>query len=219
MNAIRAEALGFAVVVLAALTLVAPNQALASPIVEGESVAILIDEMAGGAGNEENVVLTGSITFAVVSTSQFVLDIDLTNASSHGARMVSLGFDLATVRSLDSVVMGGGFDSWNVALAPQQPMNGIRVDLCIYAGRNCAGGGSAGLTPGSLSGSVTLNGEFSDPLHFLGLFARFQDVGRDSEGSETFPSRVPVPAPGALGLLGLGLLGLVLMRRRPQFRG
>lgn len=218
MNAIKVRALVVAVVVLAASTLYAPNKALASPIVEGESIAIFIDEVAGGAGNEENVVLTGSITFAVVSTTQLVLDIDLTNASTHGARMVSLGFDLATVTSLDSVVMGGGFGAWNVALAPQQPMNGIRVDLCIFAGRNCAGGGSAGLTPGSLSGSVTLNGEFSDPLEFLGLFARFQDVGRDNEGSETFPSRVPVPAPGALGLLGLGLLGLAVMRRRPRLR-
>ncbi|MCC5887196.1 MAG: hypothetical protein JJT88_12255 [Gammaproteobacteria bacterium] len=105
-----------------------PMSAHAKPIVAGEGIGISINENAGG----ENIALTGSIGFIAVSSTQMVFDIDLANASSHGARMVSIGFDIAVVDSLTGTNTSGGLDVWKVELDPKWPMNGIRVNLCIW---------------------------------------------------------------------------------------
>lgn len=142
-----------------------------------------------------NPDLSGSAHFVVTNFSNTGFDLRIDQVANTtaplpdiNARLVSFGFGLtpnyATVTSqVDSAEFAWGFTNF--------PSFG-QVDICAFAGNNCAGGGNAGLHPGEsmASGdfmSIRFNGDFTGGVTFYPIAARFQT----SVGSFTFDGYLP----------------------------
>ncbi len=177
--------------------------------------------------------LTGSSTFTLtgVSGNNYTFDYSVANTSAApvtGSRLSSFAFN--TDPNISSATSTGAFAY--TTLSSNYP-NGIgTVDVCFKDAStgSCAGGGSGGLDLGQTgTGSFTLS--FSSPVSALTLsdfYVRYQSIAgvpgiSSASGSGTMNSTsggstggTPVPEPGMLGLLGAGLLGLAIARRRPS---
>lgn len=207
------RAVGAATLVGAALALL-PGAAQAEPI----NINFVFAE---GTSNEETLILTGDVSITSISESSATLALSLTNSSTAGARLTSFGFDLvpgATGLTVTSNDLG-----WNVAF--NQSITSVAVDVCVYAGPNCSGGGGGGLMAGnSLSGTIVLGGAFDLATTVQDFVARFQSVGVNNQGSIVIRDPegngggggggTPVPLPGTIALLGLGLLAAGFARSR-----
>jgi len=168
-----------------------------------------------------NPDLSGQARFTVTNftSSGFDLTVDQvmnTTATSPdiNARLTSFGFGLSPDATSFSNAVNGSVFSWGFANFP-----GFQtVDICGFAGNDCAGGANGGLNQGQVqlgSMSIHVNGSFAQGVTFSPIAAKFQtsvgsfelDSCLASAGSCGTPTVVieATPEPATLMLLGTGL--------------
>jgi hypothetical protein len=175
--------------------------------------------------------VTSSWYVSSFSTSQIVLDIDITNTTSltgqlTNADITSFGFGVTPNATGSFLTSGTVFDGMGSGSGPQQTVPGgfKRIDICIFTS-GCSGGSVNDALPAGDSDylQMLLTGDFSKgfvnltafPVKFqtnLGSFHAGGCINRD-------PDCMPAPEPSVSPLLALGLLlmGLGRFSARPRF--
>ncbi|MFC4295241.1 cistern family PEP-CTERM protein [Novosphingobium tardum] len=176
--------------------------------------------------------LTGSTSFKLtgIDGNTYNFDYSVTNTTSAPLTSRISSFAFNTNPDITSATSTGAYAYPTVSSSYP---NGIgSVDVCFKdaATGACSGGGSGGIAQNQTgTGSFSLN--FSQPVSSLTLsdfYIRYQSItgagnisSASGSGTMTSTGGTPVPEPGMLGLFGLGLIGIALMRRRraaPQVR-
>lgn len=217
MNFIR----NFAAAVIGTAGLLAASQAGATTVTynaAGDSNTITFTCSNCSSGISGSIQMT--LSSFNVGTRTAVFAVVVTNNSTLAAdRLVSFGFGNLTpniTSASDNSAM------WSETLNTNFP--GFQtVELCVWAGQNCAGGGNGGVAGAGGSSSFNLTLVFAagttiPPITFDGWYTKFQGPN----GSFELPgdtdtdtdTDTDVPEPGTLALLGLGLMGLGAVRRR-----
>ena len=195
----------------------------------GQTVSLGYNGMADG-----NAIagLTGATTLKLTSIdgTSYNFDYTVTNTTSNpvDSRIASFGFD--TSPDISGATSTGTYN--NALLGGQVPTPFNTVDVCFKAGGSNSCSGSGGVLDGQ-TGSGTLSLSFASAPTSLTLsdfFVRYQSITgagyvTSATGAGTITSSggstggTPVPEPGMIGLFGMGLIGLALMRRRQAPRG
>lgn len=203
----------------------------------GQTVTLSYNGMADGS---TITGLTGTTTLKLtgITGTSYNFDYSVANTTSDpvDSRISSFGFD--TNPDISGATSTGTYNTAVIEGQVPSPFNS--VDVCFKAGGSNSCSGSGGVLDGQ-TGSGTLSLNFASAPSSLTLsdfFVRYQSItGAGSVTSATGAGTItssgstggstggtPVPEPGMIGLFGLGLIGLALLRRRqaprrrsPQF--
>ena len=166
-------------------------------------------------------LLTGSGSMAIsgFNSSLLSLQITLNNTSAIGGqggeRLTSFGFGIDP--NANSV---GFFDPYdnsgmiNAVLGQNFP--GIQgIDVCAIGGKTCAGGSNGGVYAGtSDTFLVMLGGDWGSSVNIDPIGLKYQTGYGSFEFETGHRNAVPEPASASLVGLGLGILGVGVVRRR-----
>ena len=200
----KPRSLAFAAVLAAALASARPVAA-ATIFVDGNT-SFAVDWLY----TATNPDLAGSALFTISGWSDNSFTLTISNIANStatspniGARLVSFGFGLDSDATYSNIVNGSlfgfGFSNFPGFQA---------VDVCAFAGNNCAGGGNAGLSAGQTSSdilSMLISGSFGEGVTFSPIPVKFQTAIGSFEFDSTTPN-TPVPEPATLFLFGTGLV-------------
>lgn len=193
------------------------------------SVDWFVPSGTGTSGLPVDLTATSTWTINSYAANSIEIGISITNTTDlsgqpgTNSNVVSFGFGTVPNSSASFVTAGTIFD--NVGSGQGGPQNfpgGFSaIDVCLWPNNGCMGGAvGAGLTPGSTD-SITLalapsSGVYGDSLDLLFFPLKFQGTWGSFEpaGTPTTTTIQELPEPGILVLLGIGLAGLGLSRRR-----
>ena len=171
----------------------------------------------------------GTMSLFSASTSEIIFNVTLNNTSlftapdtSKSIRLTAFGFGIdpnATDVELVDANDGGLLDA---ALSSIPSLK--TIEICAYGGKNCSGGRNGGIWAGaSDSFQLKIAGTWDDSVLIDPIGFKYQT----DEGSYEFTASSssggpntsgPVPEPGTITLLGVGILGALFYRRRVQRR-
>ncbi|GGB97757.1 hypothetical protein GCM10011494_15290 [Novosphingobium endophyticum] len=190
----------------------------------GQSFSVSFDGFADGT-SINGLSADATFTLSSITSTGYVFDYSLTNTTSGGldSRVSSFAFDV------DPTIAGASSTgAFSYAVLDSNYPNGIgTVDVCFKGGssNSCAGNTGGVQTSDTGTGTLTLSFDAApDAITLSDFFNRYQSItgaGKvtSASGSGTISSSsssggTPVPEPGTLGILGLGLAGLAMARLR-----
>ena len=158
----------------------------------------------------------GMTTVAGNTVFNFSYLLSNTSTLAGGSRVSSFGFNVSP--DVTGASSTGDFNT--ASLDTNYPVGFGKVDVCFYdgPGGTCTGNGNVVLVGGTASGTLalTMNGLVNDRAlsDFVDRYQAFDYQGISAAIGTSITSGVPEPATWSMMILGIGLAGAAMRRKR-----